>query len=319
MKNVFLKLENSYYQDKFQKIEINCFELTHPNQFYQVFYNNIFEKKENEEKSRSLLEDYFEAMDPKDKFIVLLVDELDRLHTKDCQILYHLFDWAARPGSSLLVLSIANKMDLPETLPPKIISRMGCRRIPFHAYKFSELVEIFNYRLGELKVIFEEDGISLIARKVASLSGDARRFLDICIRALNIAKQQLGTNSDKAKSELTVTLNHASCAVNEVFSNDKVIAIPNCANQEKVLLDALKQELQSNNKDEVLFSEVYAQHCANCRFNGRYVPTVTELDEIANNLFAKRLILIEYNNSALKHKIKLNVSTDELDRFLGIF
>ena len=39
--------------------------------------------------------------------------------------------------------------------------------------------------------MFEKDAIQLVARKVASLSGDARRALDICRRAAELAQRDV--------------------------------------------------------------------------------------------------------------------------------
>ena len=38
--------------------------------------------------------------------------------------------------------------------------------------------------------VFDNDAIQLVSRKVASLSGDARRALDICRRATEIAQAE---------------------------------------------------------------------------------------------------------------------------------
>ena len=46
------------------------------------------------------------------------------------------------------------------------------------------------YRLSGLSV-FDKDAIQLVARKVASLSGDARRALDICRRAAELAQRDV--------------------------------------------------------------------------------------------------------------------------------
>jgi len=43
-----------------------------------------------------------------------LIDELDALLTKKQQLLYNIFDWPSRPNSNLIIISIANTMDLPE-------------------------------------------------------------------------------------------------------------------------------------------------------------------------------------------------------------
>ncbi len=57
---------------------------------------------------------------------MLLVDELDLLCAgRKQKVLYHLLDWPHRQHSRLVVLAIANTMDLPERMMQnKISSRM---------------------------------------------------------------------------------------------------------------------------------------------------------------------------------------------------
>ena len=47
------------------------------------------------------------------------------------QVLYNLFEWPMRKGSRLAVIGVANTMDLPERLLPRIASRLGSR-LPHH-------------------------------------------------------------------------------------------------------------------------------------------------------------------------------------------
>ncbi len=57
---------------------------------------------------------------------VMLVDELDQLVTSNQKVIYNLFDWPNRPSSSLIVIAIANTMDLPErALVNRSSSRLG--------------------------------------------------------------------------------------------------------------------------------------------------------------------------------------------------
>lgn len=51
---------------------------------------------------------------------VLLVDEIDMLMTRDQSVLYSLFSWPHYPGARLAVIGIANTLDLPQRLLPKI-------------------------------------------------------------------------------------------------------------------------------------------------------------------------------------------------------
>ena len=76
----------------------------------------------------------------------------------------------------------------------RVASRIGIgERCPFSPYTHQQLQEIVSTRLSGLSV-FDKDAIQLVARKVASLSGDARRALDICRRAAEIAQRKGDTN-----------------------------------------------------------------------------------------------------------------------------
>lgn len=49
-------------------------------------------------------------------------------------MLYNLFEWPSRPHARLVVVGIANTMDLPERCMPRVSSRLTSR-ITFPAYK----------------------------------------------------------------------------------------------------------------------------------------------------------------------------------------
>ncbi len=65
---------------------------------------------------------------------VLMVDELDFLVTPNQSILYNIFEWPSLPDSRLIVLGLANTMNLPDQLLPRIVSRIGLERLEFRAY-----------------------------------------------------------------------------------------------------------------------------------------------------------------------------------------
>ena len=65
-------------------------------------------KKSNQQKNQ--------AQKVAEKIRVLLVDELDALITQKQTLLYNLFEWPCNNTSRLLVISIANTMNLPERL-----------------------------------------------------------------------------------------------------------------------------------------------------------------------------------------------------------
>ena len=68
---------------------------------------------------------------------VVLLDELDQLVLAKQTVLYNLFNWPTLPNSRLIVVAIANTMNLADMLPNKIQSRVGTFLIPNrHALPF---------------------------------------------------------------------------------------------------------------------------------------------------------------------------------------
>lgn len=117
--------------------------------------------------------------------VVLLVDEVDCLMTQAQAVLYRLFEWLSKPHARLAVVAIANTMDLPERLLPRVASRLGVLRVNFNPYTRGQLREILDERLREADAqgTFEEDALTLAAARVAAQSGDARKVLQVCRRA----------------------------------------------------------------------------------------------------------------------------------------
>jgi origin recognition complex subunit 1 len=57
---------------------------------------------------------------------VVLMDELDQLMTTKQDVVYNFFNWPTLQGSKLVVLAVANTMDLPErVMTGRVRSRLG--------------------------------------------------------------------------------------------------------------------------------------------------------------------------------------------------
>ncbi len=70
-------------------------------------------------------------------------------------------------------------MNLPEQMIARVTSRMGLTRVDFKAYTRDQLKTIILQRLKDLKA-FEPSAVEYASAKVAYVSGDARRALEIC-------------------------------------------------------------------------------------------------------------------------------------------
>jgi origin recognition complex subunit 1 len=178
--------------DDFYFVEINGMKVTDPHQSYSLLWEALKGDRVSSAHALELLEREFTTPSPRRVPCVVLMDELDQLVTRNQGVMYNFFNWPQLRHSRLIVLAVANTMDLPErTLSNKISSRLGLARITFPGYTHTQLMAIIQSRLeGVGNVIVDPDAVQFASRKVAAVSGDARRALDVCRRAVELAEQE---------------------------------------------------------------------------------------------------------------------------------
>ncbi|XP_055686337.1 origin recognition complex subunit 1 [Lutzomyia longipalpis] len=288
---------------KFQHIEINGMRLTEPRQAYVHIFRQLQGKTVPWEQAYNYLERRFRTEGGKKSVTVLVVDELDMLCNRRQDVVYNLLDWPANRAARLVVVTIANTMDLPERLlKGKVTSRLGLTRLTFKPYSFRQLQEIVTSRLAGFDG-FNGDAVQLVSRKVAAVSGDARRALDICRRAVEVAE---------AEKQGTVSMGHVEKALAEMIANPKVQAIRACSRMEQVFLQAVIAESLRTGVEETTFMGIYAQFETLSSISGHTVPTITKSLEICARLGACRLIISQHSSSDIYQKILLNVSPDDV-------
>ncbi|KAM4640660.1 origin recognition complex subunit 1 [Discoglossus pictus] len=291
----------------FQYIEINGMKLTDPHQAFVQILKLLTGQKATADHAATLLEKRFSTPASKRETTVLLVDELDLLWTRKQNVMYSLFDWPSRKQAKLIVLAIANTMDLPERIMMnRVASRLGLTRMSFQPYTHKQLQQIITSRLNHVKA-FEEDAIQLVSRKVAALSGDARRCLDICRRATEICE----FSGKKGESGL-VKMPHVMEALDEMFCSPYVIAIRNAAVLEQAFLRAVIAEFRRSGLEEATFQQVYRQHIALCRIEGLQPPSMSDTMAVCLRLGASRLLLVESSRNDLHLRVRINVSQDDI-------
>ncbi|KAI1770944.1 P-loop containing nucleoside triphosphate hydrolase protein [Hypoxylon cercidicola] len=213
VREVVSKLDEAVRSDElddFIFVEINGMKITDPHQSYSLLWEALRGQRVSPSQALDLLEREFNNPSPRRVPCVVLMDELDQLVTKNQSVMYNFFNWPGLRHSRLIVLAVANTMDLPErTLSNKISSRLGLTRITFPGYNHEQLMKIIQSRLeGVPGNIVEPDAVQFASRKVAAVSGDARRALDICRRAVELAEADVkasdpdpGTPSKRAKAK----------------------------------------------------------------------------------------------------------------------
>jgi len=137
---------------------------------------------------------------------ILVIDEVDCLMTEGQSVLYRLFEWLSKPRARLAVVAIANTMDLPERLLPRVASRLGVLRTNFAPYSRAQLRDILAARLRAVGAegAFAQDALTLCAARVAAGTGDARKALQVC-RSAGEAKLRTGEGSQVTVQDMAAT------------------------------------------------------------------------------------------------------------------
>lgn len=289
----------------FDCVEINGMRITEPRKAYVEIHRQLTGETKTWEQAYNLLDKRFSKPSPRRLSTILVVDELDILCNKRQDVVYNLLNWPTLNAARLIVVTIANTMDLPERVfMGKVSSRLGLTRLTFQPYSHKQLQEIVMSRLNGLET-FSSDAIQLVSRKVAALSGDARRALDICRRASEIAE------SDAKDEKASVSMLHVQQALTEMISCTKVQAVKACSQMEKLFLQSVCMEVERTGIEEVLFRGVYNQLKAIATLNGLQIPTLGTALGIAAQLSASRLLICEHSRKGIYMKILLNISVDD--------
>lgn len=260
VREVIKDLQSSADQNElpiFQFVEINGLKMVKPTDSYEVLWNKIMGERLTWGAAMESLEFYFSKV-PKNKKrpVVVLLDELDALVTKTQDIMYNFFNWTTYENAKLIVIAVANTMDLPERqLGNKVSSRIGFTRIMFTGYTYEELKKIIDFRLKGLnnsyfyedtktgnayimdpdeengkelpphikkvQLKMSDDAIEIASRKVASVSGDARRALKVCKRAAEIAEQHYMAKHGYGYDGQTIAKLNAIEEADEEDANDE--------------------------------------------------------------------------------------------------
>ena len=122
---------------------------------------------------------------------IVTLDEIDHLLTFDLEILYTLFQWSLHRSSRLILIGIANALDLTDRFLPRLKARnLKPQLLPFLPYTAPQITSVITTKLKSLSLpdptmtvdhppFLQPAAIQLCSRKAASHSGDLRKAFDI--------------------------------------------------------------------------------------------------------------------------------------------
>ncbi|KAH9481151.1 Origin recognition complex subunit 1 [Psilocybe cubensis] len=258
---------------------------------------------------------------------VVLMDELDQLVTPKQEVVYNFFNWPTMAGSKLVVIAVANTMDLPErVMTGRVRSRLGMTRINFEPYKQPQLIKIVQARLASAKEGLEDeedaskdiiayDAIRYASMTVSRITGDARRVLDICRRAAEVAR----------RTKTTVKVAQIQQVIQSLQNSPTAAYLRDLSFHERLMLASLIKCVKREGVEEIKLSEVHDQHLTYMDIlteedDPKRKPTPAELAMVMDSLAASRAIIVEEGLTVTRkgeQRMLLNLEQSEVERVLG--
>ncbi|XP_033824925.2 cell division control protein 6 homolog isoform X1 [Periophthalmus magnuspinnatus] len=206
--------------------------------------------------------------------VLLVLDEMDQLDSKAQDVLYTIFEWPHLPKSRLCLIGIANALDLTDRILPRLQARPECRPLllNFPPYSRQELTAIVQDRLTQASAesLLDASAVQFCARKVSAVSGDARKALDICRRAVEMVESDERKRATEATAEAKasrVSVPQVARVLSEVYG-DRMAAQTEGETfplQQKLLVCCLLLVIRNGKSKEIPLGklhEVYSRLCA---------------------------------------------------------
>lgn len=311
----------------FEAIEVNGMTLADPNLLYSELYAAIVGNRGvSSSRAQSLLEQRFASMDEivsrggsatnareQGKCVIVVLDEMDVLVSRNGELLHKVLDWSAKRDSRLAIVGIANTMDLPERLLAKSKSRMGDNRLVYAPYTKVQLKEILEMRLRDDDIVYEDNALNFASTKIAALSGDVRRALQICSRAASIAR------SEETEGKTVVKIEHISRASEDMTAGARFVAVAQRSLNERLVLIAtlvLSRSMGAFDVDSatsvpaVLRKGLAIAEDLPTIFS--WTPSTEELTRAVARLVACRILLLERDGNGSGARVVVNMSPDDV-------
>lgn len=326
-------IKSDMYESKLKMGFINATSISSIGAVYKKICNELDIKVDGngtEKECLNKIEKYFSSS-PK-KHTLLVLDEIDQLCStgKNQNVLYHIFEWPSIKNSKLILIGIANSLDLTDRLLIRLQAKceLKPRVMHFPAYTKAQIVEIFKARLEESD-IFPPAAIQLLAAKVASVSGDIRRALNLGKRVIEIAEfnklktkeldleqlEDIITKEEPKKDEEKIELKEVVGVLNAVYGTTKTLgdelddAFPL---QQKILICTMLLIMKHDkNKDITIgrLHDVYKKVCRNRNIQS------TDLSEFVNLCLlaeTKGIVRLITKKEPRFYKIHLQWNEDEV-------
>ncbi|KAK3394308.1 putative cell division control protein [Podospora didyma] len=185
-----------------RKAYINCMSIKSSKDLYITLFDQLNgETGMSESGVVAALQKLFAPKKKSGDVFLVVLDEIDHILTLDPESLYRVFEWSLLKTSRVVLVGIANALDLTDRFLPRLKSRnLKPELLPFLPYSALQVKRIITTRLKSLLSegtatpdylpFFHPAAVELCSRKVSTQTGDLRRAFEICRRAIDLVENE---------------------------------------------------------------------------------------------------------------------------------
>lgn len=320
----------------FKTILLNCMSLRSA----QAVFPAIAQEIGRQELCRAAGKDLMRKLEKhltaeKGPMIVLVLDEMDQLDSKGQDVLYTLFEWPWLDGSRLVLIGIANTLDLTDRILPRLEARENCKPqlLNFPPYTRNQIAAILQDRLSQVSrdQVLDNAAIQFCARKVSAVSGDIRKALDVCRRAIEIVESDVRSQTilkplSECKSPCEslvpkrVGLAHISQVISEVDGNRVTLSQENTQDslplQQKILVCSLLLLTRRLKIKEVTLGKLYEAYSSVCHKQQVAAVDQSECLSLSGLLESRGIVGLKKNKESRLTKVSLKIEEQEIEHVL---
>ncbi|XP_063701040.1 cell division control protein 6 homolog [Culicoides brevitarsis] len=335
-------MNNDNYKKRIKIVYINCTSMSSAGSIYKRISTELALKPKGttEKDHLKAIEDFLVS---RHKMVMLVLDEIDQLSTNKQTVLYKIFEWPSWEKSKVILVGIANALDLTDRLLSRLQAKCELKPelIHFTPYSKAQIVDIFKSRLEEGGVLdlFPATTLQLLAAKVASVSGDIRRALDIGRRVVEIAEQRNkvldiheissmidGTKTENPSNEAEkkpeaapVQIKEVLSVLNNVYStaqsltNDEDDAFPL---QQKLLICALLLIIKHDKNKDITLGRLHDVYKRVCNKRNLLALDQTEFSSLCSLVEVRGIIRVLKKKESRLNRVTLQWDEQEVNAAL---
>ncbi|XP_027714275.1 cell division control protein 6 homolog [Vombatus ursinus] len=336
---------NRILQDLKEELEdtkivvLNCMSLRTSQAVFPAIAQEICQESISKSSGKDLMRKLEKHMtSEKAPMFLLVLDEMDQLDSKGQDVLYTLFEWPWLRNSHLVLIGIANSLDLTDRILPRLQARAKFRPqlVNFPPYTKEQIATILQDRLKQVSSdqVLDNAAIQFCARKISAVSGDARKALDVCRRAVEIVESDVrnqtvlkplsecksAKSSGQSSFPKRVGLIHISQVISDTYGSRMALSQEGAQDsfplQQKILVCSLLLLTRQLKAKEVTLGKLHEAYSKVCRKQQVAAVDQSECLSLSGLLETRGILGLKKSKETRLTKVSLKIEEKEMEHAL---